>query len=135
MNDDAQQPGHSPQQDGVVATISSMLAIGSAGAGLGGFGYIIDPQDYYAFAIGDLLVSALFVIGAVMLLRRNDTGRGLLVVLSGIGVFGGSICLVSNLVSGTAFAQGISALAVAVMALMLTLSLSGAAVRWCRTSG
>ena len=99
----------------------SYISTGSSGAG----------NIFYLFAALDGVFALLWAVGGIMLMNHKNAGRIMLVVLSSIGLLGGIGGMISAFANGVPAASigGIVGLFIAV--LMLSLTLSGSAKRWC----
>ncbi|WP_051024086.1 MULTISPECIES: hypothetical protein [Nocardia] len=86
---------------------------------------------FYIMAAVDGLIALLWAVGGIMLMNHKNAGRVMLVVLSSLGLLGGLAGIVMALANGVPAASigGIIGLLFAV--LMLSLTLSGSAKRWC----
>ncbi|MBF4997978.1 hypothetical protein IRT45_12545 [Nocardia sp. BSTN01] len=86
---------------------------------------------FYIMAAVDGLIALLWAVGGIMLMNHKNAGRVMLVVLSSLGLLGGLAGIVMALANGVPAASigGIVGLLFAV--LMLSLTLSGSAKRWC----
>lgn len=86
---------------------------------------------FYVFAAVDGAIALLWAVGGIMLMNHKNAGRVLLIVLSSLGLLGGIAGMVMAFANGVPEASigGIIGLLIAV--LMLSLTLSGSAKRWC----
>ncbi|PPJ05853.1 hypothetical protein C5E44_31495 [Nocardia nova] len=86
---------------------------------------------FYVMAAVDGLIALLWAVGGIMLMNHKNAGRVMLVALSSLGLLGGLAGIVMALANGVPAASigGIVGLLFAV--LMLSLTLSGSAKRWC----
>ncbi|WP_227978898.1 hypothetical protein [Nocardia spumae] len=100
---------------------SSYSSSGSSGAG----------NIFYVWAGVDGLVALLWAIGGIMLMNHKNAGRVLLVVLSSIGLLGGAAGIVVSFANGVPAASIGGFIGLLIAVLMLSLTLSSSAKRWC----
>ncbi|NKY85575.1 hypothetical protein [Nocardia veterana] len=128
---------------GIFALILALVAgVGVLGL-LGGASSFDDPLDPYAYrshdlatvfyviAVVDGVLALLWATGGILLMNHKNSGRVLLVVLSSLGLLGGVAGIVLPLVNGVPAASIGGIVGALLAALMLSLTLSGSAKRWC----
>ncbi|NKY49961.1 hypothetical protein [Nocardia vermiculata] len=123
---------------GIFALILALLAgagvVGliAAGTNLNDSGYSSgDGDPLFIAAIVDGVIAVLWATGAIMLMCHKNAGRILLVILSSLGLVGGLVGLVAAFGAGIPASSIVGIVGLLLAVLMLCLTLSGSAKRWC----
>ncbi|AHH14955.1 hypothetical protein NONO_c01350 [Nocardia nova SH22a] len=117
---------------GVLALISAANNLNDEYSYSHSYGSSSNSGDiFFAIAAADGLIALLWAIGGIMLMNHKNAGRIIVVILSSLGLLGGIAGMITAFANGVPAASigGIVGLAFAV--LMLSLTLSGSAKRWC----
>jgi len=86
---------------------------------------------FYIMAAVDGVIALLWAVGGIMLMNHKNAGRVTLVVLSSLGLLGGLAGIVMSLANGVPAASIGGTIGLLFAVLMLSLTLSGSAKRWC----